>query len=239
MEVVGHRGARGLAPENTIAGLEKGLEYSVAELEFDLRVTKDGIVVLHHDEKLHDAVDNTLEIAAHTYKELKAHKADLATFNEILDTIGHPVPLLVEIKPGVATEPIIKIISERLESGWSTSDFRLASRSLPILRDMQAAFPDIERVVIEIWSGVRATWKARQVKTRRISMFELWLWSGFISSVASSGYELYAFPAQKRRVENFWAKFGRAGFANNPKKVRHWQEHGLAGVITDFPDRFN
>ena len=238
MKIIGHRGARGLAPENTIAGLRKGLEHHVDELEFDLRVTKDGVVVLSHDAEIHDANGNALLITAHSYAELKTHKSDLTTFEEVLDSIGHPVPLHVEIKREVPIEPIVKIIRDRLQNGWSTQDFRLASRSLVILRGMQREFPDIQRVVIELWSGVRATWKARQVNTKRISMLEYWLWSGFISSMKRGGYELYAFPPQYPKIEQFWAKFGLSGIVNNPAKAKRWEKHGLAGVFTDYPDRF-
>ena len=49
MKIVGHRGARGLSPENTIASLEKAIEHGVDMVEVDVRVTKDGVAVLHHD----------------------------------------------------------------------------------------------------------------------------------------------------------------------------------------------
>jgi glycerophosphoryl diester phosphodiesterase len=48
----GHRGARGLAPENTLAGFKRALEAGVTTLELDIGVTRDGVVVIHHDESL-------------------------------------------------------------------------------------------------------------------------------------------------------------------------------------------
>ncbi|WP_120495428.1 glycerophosphodiester phosphodiesterase [Kiloniella sp. EL199] len=48
-DLQGHRGARGLAPENTLAGFSKALEFGVTTLELDTGVTKDGVVVIHHD----------------------------------------------------------------------------------------------------------------------------------------------------------------------------------------------
>jgi glycerophosphoryl diester phosphodiesterase len=48
-DLQGHRGARGLAPENTLAGFSKALELGVTTLELDTGVTKDGVVVIHHD----------------------------------------------------------------------------------------------------------------------------------------------------------------------------------------------
>ncbi len=54
-DLQGHRGARGLAPENTLAGFEVALGLGVTTLETDLGVTRDGVVVLHHDISLNPA----------------------------------------------------------------------------------------------------------------------------------------------------------------------------------------
>lgn len=51
-DLQGHRGARGLAPENTLAGFMKALDLGVATLELDVGVTKDGVAVIYHDRTL-------------------------------------------------------------------------------------------------------------------------------------------------------------------------------------------
>ena len=48
-DLQGHRGARGLAPENTIPGFETALRIGVTTLELDLAMTKDGVLVVSHD----------------------------------------------------------------------------------------------------------------------------------------------------------------------------------------------
>jgi glycerophosphoryl diester phosphodiesterase len=55
-DLQGHRGARGLAPENTLAAFAKALEIGVTTLETDLAVTKDNILVLSHDPVLNPDV---------------------------------------------------------------------------------------------------------------------------------------------------------------------------------------
>jgi glycerophosphoryl diester phosphodiesterase len=52
VEIQGHRGARGLWPENTIPGFAKTLELGVDVLELDIGLTADGVPVLHHDQAL-------------------------------------------------------------------------------------------------------------------------------------------------------------------------------------------
>lgn len=52
LDLQGHRGARGLAPESTLAGFEVALRLGVTTLELDTVVTRDGVVVIHHDRRL-------------------------------------------------------------------------------------------------------------------------------------------------------------------------------------------
>src|SRR5512134_2409586 len=51
-DLQGHRGARGMAPENTLAGFAAALAAGVDTLELDVGVTRDGVVVIHHDRRL-------------------------------------------------------------------------------------------------------------------------------------------------------------------------------------------
>jgi glycerophosphoryl diester phosphodiesterase len=82
LDVQGHRGARGLLPENTLAAFARALELDVTTVELDCGVTKDGIVVIAHDRTLNpdftrDASGRWIESApaiAHlTYAELSAY----------------------------------------------------------------------------------------------------------------------------------------------------------------------
>ncbi|MFY9317791.1 MAG: glycerophosphodiester phosphodiesterase [Burkholderiales bacterium] len=51
-DLQGHRGARGLLPENTLPSFERALELGVTTLELDIAVTRDGVLVIHHDRTL-------------------------------------------------------------------------------------------------------------------------------------------------------------------------------------------
>ena len=82
-DLEGHRGARGLAPENTIAGFRRALQIGVTTLETDLAVTRDGVLVLSHDPHLNpDLVrgadgswvsDNATAIHSLTLSELRGY----------------------------------------------------------------------------------------------------------------------------------------------------------------------
>jgi glycerophosphoryl diester phosphodiesterase len=220
--IIGHRGARGLAAENTLASFQKALEYHVDQLEFDLRVTQDNIVVLNHDPFLNNSAGKKLLMNSQPYRALLAQKPDLLTFEQLLDFIGpNKTHLLVEIKPHEPVEPIAAIIEQRLAAGWPPGQFSIGSFYQPILRGMHQRFPEIEMVVIERWSGVRAFFRAKQVDTKRLNMRSWWLWKGFLHTMHKRGYQLSPYTM------------------NDPRKVQKWRQAGLFGVITDRPDRFS
>src|SRR5688500_15142344 len=57
----GHRGARGLSPENTIPSMLKGIDHGVTTLELDVVVSKDLQVVVSHDVYFHETITTTPE----------------------------------------------------------------------------------------------------------------------------------------------------------------------------------
>ncbi|UCB47925.1 MAG: glycerophosphodiester phosphodiesterase [Deltaproteobacteria bacterium] len=59
--VIGHRGAAGLAPENTLAGFSKALEIGVDGVELDVQLSADGIAVVYHDFRLKPDITRTAE----------------------------------------------------------------------------------------------------------------------------------------------------------------------------------
>lgn len=217
MIIVGHRGAKGLMPENTLPSIQKALDHHVDEVEFDLRTTRDQIVILHHDPYLTDGNGKRNMISELTYKQLLQHKPDLATFKQALELIGLGTPVYIEIKPEAKLEPITKIIDEMFNNGWPSDHFAIASFDQKILVKLHKKYPDLEIIVNETWSGVRAQLRAKALNTNRISMDQRWLWSGFIKMM-SKKYRLGAYTL------------------NDPAKARRWAKNGLYAAITDYPD---
>lgn len=69
--VVGHRGTTKFAPENTIPAFEIAIEYGADLIEMDIRETKDGELVIMHDETVDRTTNGTGKVAEHTLKEIK------------------------------------------------------------------------------------------------------------------------------------------------------------------------
>lgn len=218
MIVIGHRGARGLAPENTLASIQKALECGVDEVEIDIRITNDGVAVLNHNRALL-ADAKPYVISQYTFAELKKLKPDLTTLAEALKSVRGTAALYIEVKHGEPVAPVVATIRESGVENGGLPAILLGSKSQKVLWELHTLLPEVPTIVIEPWSAVRAQLRARQVGTKRLSMRSWWLWRGLLRALHRGGYLVTPYTM------------------NNPAKVAKWQPY-IYGVVTDFPDRF-
>ena len=92
--VIAHRGARSLAPENTLAAFHKAVEVGADAIELDVRLTRDGHVVVMHDRRVDRTTTGNGPVGTYTLKDLKAHDAG-SWFDDKFG--GERVPTLVEV----------------------------------------------------------------------------------------------------------------------------------------------
>lgn len=81
-----HRGASAYFPENTLSSFYAGVDFGANGIETDVHMTKDGVLVLFHDEVLDRVTDLTGKITDYTYKELQSatvHSPDGKRFDKI------------------------------------------------------------------------------------------------------------------------------------------------------------
>lgn len=221
MKIIGHRGAKGLAPENTLASFAKALQHHVDEIECDIRITKDGQPILEHDNKLQAASGEHREVSSYDLAELQAFKPNLATMQQAIEFVAKQVVIQFEIKPNEPVESVVAVIQTYLGNGWSPSDFLVSSRDFQLLKTVKRLAPEIPLSVIHPWSGVIAVWQAKRLGTKRISMNEHVMWSFFIRSMSRRGWLLCGYTM------------------DDPERARRWDTYGLHAVITDYPDLFD
>lgn len=115
--IIGHRGAAGLAPENTLRSFRTALEYDVDAVEFDVRRTGDGVLVALHDATLDRTTDATGPLREWTYAELwsvdAGDGASIPTIGAVLDLLAPTdVTLQIELKePDVAMD-LLDLLAE-------------------------------------------------------------------------------------------------------------------------------
>lgn len=220
MKIIGHRGAKGLAPENTLASIKKALELHVDEVEVDVRITKDGVPILMHDRTTRRVANKRVFIAKQTYQELKEIKPDLTTLEEAIKFVRRRTPMRLEVKPSTPVEPTIRLVKAFLQHGWKPKDFMFASFSQRSLLKLQQALPKIEVIVNERISTKRALRRGKQLNTRTLTLSRRLVRIDFIKRALENGFYITPYSV------------------NSPLEAERWQRHGLHGVVTDYPDRY-
>lgn len=126
--VVGHRGAYGYAPENTMPSFEKGLKCGSDLLELDIHESFDGELVVMHDSEVDRTTDGTGPIENMTISQIKKLDAGIKfdikfkdtrvpLLRELLDWAHDRIPLVIEIKgnpfpaPGIE-QKLIRMLKE-------------------------------------------------------------------------------------------------------------------------------
>ena len=105
MLIIGHRGAAGLAPENSLDALRAGVDAGADILEFDIRLTKDAVPVLAHNPMV-----SGQWVSRHTLAELR-HKTPITTLQEVLDEFFGKILLNIELKQVSSTAPVYDMVS--------------------------------------------------------------------------------------------------------------------------------
>lgn len=222
--VVGHRGAKGLALENTAPSIEAAIDYGVDMVEIDLRMSRDGHVVILHDENAVARNGEVVHPHELTLAQLREYFPDILTLEELLPLVNHRCRIMLECKVLEAVEPTVAILNTVLAADWQQSEFMFASFKYDILVAFHKELPEIELVVLDNWSSIRAVRRARKLGTPYLSMDQRYLWWGVIHSL-SKKYKLFCYPNHKL-IHIKHAK---------PNK---WLKYGLYGVITDYPNFF-
>lgn len=109
MQIVGHRGARNEAPENTLAGFAYAIGLGLTAVEFDVRLSRDGQLVVIHDATVDRTTDRSGDVATFTTEELAGmdaradhpdwpERCGIPLLSEVLDVVDRLPRLLIEIK---------------------------------------------------------------------------------------------------------------------------------------------
>ena len=108
---IGHRGAAGHAPENTLAAIETGIRLGVDFVEIDVRRTADGVLVALHDASVRRTTDGRGRVDAVSLRQLRAFNAGngerIPTVEEVLKSVAASrVGLMLELKV-TGTAPLV------------------------------------------------------------------------------------------------------------------------------------
>jgi len=103
VKLIGHRGACGIYPENTLLSIRKAVELGVDGVEFDVRRTKDGVLIVFHDERLDRLTSGRGYVRERNYdyiSKLKVKGEPIPKLSEVLEYLrgARGVEVFVEVK---------------------------------------------------------------------------------------------------------------------------------------------
>lgn len=232
--VIGHRGAAGVAPENTLAGIQAAARLRVPWVELDVTLLGDGVPVLFHDRRLNRTTGHTGRLNSLKVSQLSEVDAG-SWFAEAFS--GERIPLLsealsmiktlglglnLELKPnGCSLHRLVDSVVDALKVNGFPEDKLLVSsfshKALLLFR-ARSDYP-----IGCLFESLPRDWQGKAEKVRALSLH---LNAGRlgrtqVSQVKAAGYELYCYTV------------------NSKRETEQLMEWGVDGVFSDLPDGFD
>jgi glycerophosphoryl diester phosphodiesterase len=241
--VIAHRGGSKLRPENTIPAFEHAVSLGVDAIECDVHLSKDGEVVVIHDDRLDRTTDHTGPVSRLTAAELaqvdagaKFQAADgqasyrgsnigVPLLSDVLSRCPH-IPVIVEIK-GDQPE-IVDTVLRVIRDAGAESRVIVGGFSRRVLAAVRATSPGTltSASLPEVQSAIRRSW--------------CWL------PPRRTGFQLFQIPLRfrgrqvlRRHIVRAARRGGfpvQAWIVDDPADMRMILDWGVTGIITDRPD---
>ena len=126
--IIAHRGASAYEPENSLRAIETAIKLKADMVEVDIRKSKDGELVVIHDENVDRTTNSKGWVSKLSLTELKRLDAGagemVPTLAEVLDLLKNRIMLNIELKGLGTAEPVYKLIKE---TGWQNTNLTISS----------------------------------------------------------------------------------------------------------------
>jgi glycerophosphoryl diester phosphodiesterase len=244
--VIAHRGGLGLRPENTLAAFKNAKHLGADIIELDIHTSKDGQIVIMHDDEIDRTTDGSGNARDYTLKELKEFDAGYKWSDDDGKTFpyrgkGIQIPTLIEVLSEIKDtaiiieikqeEPsVIKPLSELIKKHGLENRVIVASFSDKALLEFRTVMPQV----------ATSTNKSEAIRFYLLNKFYL---AGFYSpnAVALQVPEFYlgkkiiterfVSTAKKQKLEV------QAWSINEEQDMKRMIALGVEGIVTDYPDR--
>jgi glycerophosphoryl diester phosphodiesterase len=167
VEVIGHRGAAGYEPENTLRSFKKALEIGVDIVELDVHLTKDNKLVVIHDEKVDRTTNGKGYVKNYKLSELKkldAGKGErIPTLQEAIDLLYGRVKVQIELKGENTEKPVVDFIKN-----YDPENFILTSFYHTRVKRAKELYPKITTGVLFVGRPIDPLKIVRDAKADRL-----------------------------------------------------------------------
>ncbi len=232
--VIAHRGFSGTAPENTLGAFKKALDLGVDMIELDVHLSKDGEVVVIHDDTLNRTTNGKGKVAEYTLKELKQLDAGsffnprfsgerIPTLKEVLALVKGQVPLNIELKKGDMGPYTLIDLADRafqdIEKKGMVNQVIFSSFELSAIERIRERNPN---VLLALNYGKDWNFPGEMTRGKPISV---------LSCRAKVLNQFNMSRAKKQGIKVF------AWTLNTEEEMEQFLKVGVDGIITDYPDR--
>jgi len=232
---IAHRGASGLAPENTLTAFRKAIEIGVDAVELDVHKTNDGKIVVCHDDRLDRTTNMTglirdlefqeiLEADAGSWFDKKFAGERIPTLEESLELMKDSVITVVEVKDSDISTDVVKSI-ERTDAIDRVVVISFHANVLDEIREINPHIPT--GLLIGAEKGNDSTAQAVEYVHRTVEVG---------ASTLNVSYGLitreFAYEVRCRGV-NLWA-----WTVDDVNVMSNLLDYGVSGITSNYPNRF-
>mgnify|MGYP006374397351 FL=1 len=230
MRIIGHRGARGEAPENTLGGFRYLHDLGIRAVEFDVRQLQDDQLVVIHDDDFVRTTGQSQQVESCTLEQAQQfdHRLQWANWTqpEYTPSLDHVLQCLVDfehieleikaVADDTAAERLIVQLHQELKGFEKTAT--ITSFDIQILAALQRSQSQFKRaLLIEIPVGAYAIELADQYGCCQIGWKDQLASDDIIQRTQQAGLEI-----------SVWT-------VNDIERAKHLQQMGVQGLITDIP----
>ena len=221
---IGHRGAKGSEPENTLISFQKALDMQVDGIELDVHLCSDGEIIVIHDETVDRTTNGTGLVHALSFRELKAlsinEKHQVSTLREVFELVNQNCFINIELKTYETADKVVELIEEYVsEKNWNYSHFLISSFDWNALQQVRFLSDEIQLGVLTETDLDLALAFAKFIKAKSIHPHFHLLNKENVLKIQEKGIQV--FPWTLNELEDI-------------SKIKGYN---VNGIITDFPNR--
>jgi glycerophosphoryl diester phosphodiesterase len=221
---MGHRGAKGYEPENTLISFQKAIDLGADGIELDVHLSHDGAIMVIHDETIDRTTNGKGFVNKFSFQELKSFRIQkeqqIPELSEVFDLVNQRCFMNVELKGKETAKPVIGLINLYVsEKNWNYDQFLISSFDWKMLEEVRFLNPKIQIGVLTGHSIEQALDFAKKVKA-----FSIHPKYGLVSKenvvlMQESGFEIYPWTV------------------NAVAAIQKIKSFDVNGIISDFPDK--
>jgi glycerophosphoryl diester phosphodiesterase len=217
---IGHRGAAGNEPENTLRSFQRALDTGVDLIELDVQQTKDGHLVVLHDKRVDRTTNGKGDISEMSLAEAKGLDAGkgekIPLLKEVLQLIyGKRTGLMVEIKsPGIAAQVVEEV------SGFSGTILFASFLHAEVLA-VRKLLPDAQTLALIEAIPVQPTAFAKDAGVTHVGISIESISREFVDALQTEGYKVFVYTA------------------NDLRDIDWLKSLEVDGIISNYPERLD